>query len=75
MSEAEQQGVYDASPIFDSLDVDLVLKVLSHTAFSESTFSIVHVISTLKACLQVPFLHSLFLSSTFFRALRIQALL
>jgi hypothetical protein len=35
MSEAEQQPVYDASPIFDNLDVDLVLKVLSHTAFSE----------------------------------------
>lgn len=35
MSEPEQP-VYDASPIFDSLDVDLVLKVLSHTAFSPS---------------------------------------
>ena len=35
MSEAEQQPVYDASPIFDNLDVDLVLKVLSHTAFSK----------------------------------------
>jgi len=34
MSEAEQHPVYDASPIFDNLDVHLVLKVLSHTAFS-----------------------------------------
>jgi hypothetical protein len=34
MPEAEQP-VYDASPIFDNLDVDLVLKVLSHTAFSQ----------------------------------------
>ncbi|KIM91192.1 hypothetical protein PILCRDRAFT_168122 [Piloderma croceum F 1598] len=33
MSETRQPD-YDASPIFDNLDVDLVLKVLSHTAFS-----------------------------------------
>lgn len=31
---AEQHN-HDVSPIFDSLDVDLVVKVLSQTAFSE----------------------------------------
>lgn len=31
-----QEQTYDAGPIFDALDVDLVMKVLSHTAFSES---------------------------------------
>jgi len=34
MSEVEQPQVYDASPIFDNFDVDLIVKVLSHTAFS-----------------------------------------
>lgn len=29
-----QEEVYDASPIWDTLDIDLVLKVLQHTAFS-----------------------------------------
>lgn len=32
MEEHEQS--YDASPIFDSLDVDILIKVLAHTAFS-----------------------------------------
>lgn len=32
MEEHEQS--YEASPIFDSLDVDIVVKVLAHTAFS-----------------------------------------
>ena len=27
--------VYDAAPIFDNFDVDLLVKVLSHTAFSK----------------------------------------
>ncbi|KAH8094873.1 retinal short-chain dehydrogenase/reductase [Cristinia sonorae] len=31
--EAEEQS-YDASPIFDSFDIDLLVKVLSHTVFS-----------------------------------------
>jgi len=31
--EAPEQS-YDASPVFDSFDVDLLVKVLSHTAFS-----------------------------------------
>lgn len=39
MSEPEQQQVQDASPIFDSFDVDLVLKVLSHTLFSQLSIS------------------------------------
>jgi NAD(P)-dependent dehydrogenase (short-subunit alcohol dehydrogenase family) len=37
MADAEEYSsniVHDASPIFDSLDVDLVVKVLAHTAFS-----------------------------------------
>ncbi|KAI0346839.1 retinal short-chain dehydrogenase/reductase [Trametopsis cervina] len=32
--EAEEQPEYDASPIMDSFDIDLVVKVLNHTAFS-----------------------------------------
>ena len=31
--EAEEQ-VYDASPILDAVDIDLLVKVLAHTAFS-----------------------------------------
>jgi NAD(P)-dependent dehydrogenase (short-subunit alcohol dehydrogenase family) len=34
MADNEASIVHDASPIFDSLDVDLVVKVLAHTAFS-----------------------------------------
>ncbi|PSR93738.1 hypothetical protein PHLCEN_2v4633 [Hermanssonia centrifuga] len=32
--EAEELPVYDTSPILDSLDIDLLVKVLAHTAFS-----------------------------------------
>ena len=32
--EAEEQS-YETGPIFDSFDVDLVVKVLVHTAFSK----------------------------------------
>lgn len=38
--EANEQPAYDTSPIFDALDIDLVVKVLAHTAFSESTYLI-----------------------------------
>jgi hypothetical protein len=31
--------VADGYPIFDTLDIDLVVKVLAHTAFSEVTLS------------------------------------
>lgn len=31
-----QEAQYDATPIFDSFDVDLLVKVLAHTAFSRS---------------------------------------
>ncbi|KAI0082386.1 retinal short-chain dehydrogenase/reductase [Panus rudis PR-1116 ss-1] len=34
MDSEELPQSYEASPIFDALDVDLVVKVLSHTAFS-----------------------------------------
>jgi len=33
--EAKEQP-HDVSPIFDSLDIDLLVKVLSHTAFSKA---------------------------------------
>jgi len=32
--EASGQQPHDASPIFDTLDIDLVIKILAHTAFS-----------------------------------------
>lgn len=38
----EQAIVHDASPIFDTLDVDLVVKVLSHTAFSKTEPAGIH---------------------------------
>lgn len=31
---SEEPSYSDPSPIFDSLDIDLVVKVLAHTAFS-----------------------------------------
>lgn len=34
METAMAQQPYEASPIFDTLDIDLVVKVLAHTAFS-----------------------------------------
>jgi hypothetical protein len=53
MSETRQPA-YDASPIFDNLDIDLVLKVLSHTAFSKFKFTI-HVDALSKCLFSGPF--------------------
>ncbi|KAI0700718.1 retinal short-chain dehydrogenase/reductase [Cytidiella melzeri] len=39
--QAEEQPVYDVSPIMDSFDIDLVVKVLNHTAFSPFFTSLV----------------------------------
>lgn len=33
--EAHSDQMYDGLPVMDSFDVDLVVKVLNHTAFSE----------------------------------------
>jgi len=38
MEANEQDQSVDGSPIFDSLDIDLVVKVLAHTAFSQACF-------------------------------------
>lgn len=35
IAEREQQRAPDGSPVFDTLDIDLLVKVLSHTVFSE----------------------------------------
>jgi len=42
----EQAADGDAYPIFDSLDVDLVVKVLSHTAFSEPRIQLLRPMSS-----------------------------
>lgn len=39
--DQEQEPTYteaDASPIFDTLDIDLFVKVLAHTAFSKNSY-------------------------------------
>lgn len=37
----EEQVVYEPSPVFDNLDVDLVVKVLSNTLFSPAFLAFV----------------------------------
>ncbi len=40
--EAEELPIYDTSPILDSLDIDLLVKVLAHTAFSAYALFSIH---------------------------------
>jgi hypothetical protein len=60
----------DASPIFDTLDVDLVVKVLAHTAFGKVMFTRRPNAKRKFMFIQVHFSCSLFLFSTSFRVLK-----
>jgi hypothetical protein len=60
----------DASLIFDTLDVDLVIKVLAHTAFGKVTSIHCPSVERMFMFIQVHFFCSLFLFSTSSRVLK-----